>query len=111
MIALALAVLFMTATPQDSPSACEIAPGVETDWAACVRDLPEGSPQQHLARLNLASTAYLNRDYATAERVYDEAGDFGSFASDALYAFRADTRRQVGREKDAVADARSSWRL
>lgn len=110
MIALAFA-LALTVAPQEIPAVCDPAPGVAPDWAACAAALPEGSPEQRLARLNLAAEAYLGRDYGTADRVYDQAGDFGPFASDALYAFRADTRWQVGREKEAVADARSSWRL
>ena len=113
MIALALT-LFLTTGPiqaQDIPAVCDPAPGVETDWTACAAALPEGSQLQRLARLNGASEAYQDRDYATAARLYDEVGDFGPFASDVLYAFRADTRQQVGRDKEATADARAAWGL
>ena len=110
MIALALALTLMTAVPQDTPPACEIAPGVATDWAACARALPDGSPQQRLARLNQATEAYLNRDYGAAERLYDQAAGDQQVHSDVwLHAFRGDTYQQVGRDKEAVADARIAW--
>ncbi len=109
MLALAIA-LFLTAAPQEIPAVCEPAPGVAPDWAACAEALPDGSPQQRLARLNQASEAYLTRDFATAERLYDEAAGGEEVWSDVwLHAFRADTYQQVGREKDAVADARTAW--
>jgi len=108
MIALALA-LFLTA-PQEVPAVCAPAPGVAPDWAACAEALPEGSPQQRLARLNQASEAYLNRDYGAAERLYDAAAGEEAVWSDVwLHAFRGDTYQQVGRDKDAVADARTAW--
>ncbi|GAA0870221.1 hypothetical protein GCM10009116_20570 [Brevundimonas basaltis] len=108
MLALALG-LFLTAAPQEIPAVCEPAPGVAPDWAACVEALPEGSPQQRLARLNQATEAYLNRDYGTAERVYDQLGDLAPLASEIQYAFRADTYQQVGRDKEAAAAARAAW--
>lgn len=111
MIALALA-FALTAAPQEIPAACEPSPGVETDWAACAEALPEGSPQQRLARLNQATDAYLNRDYGTAERLYDAAVEDDQVWSDVwLHAFRGDTYQQVGRDKDAVADARVAWAI
>lgn len=110
MIALALA-LALTTAPQDVPPVCEMAPGVETDWAACAQALPEGSLQQRIARLNQATEAYLNRDYGTAAGLYDRLGDFGPLSSELMYAFRADTLQQVGRDKDAAADAAAAWRL
>ena len=80
------------------------------DWAACAEALPDGSPQQRLARLNQASEAYMARDYGAAERLYDEAAGMESVWSDVwLHAFRGDTYQQVGRDKDAVADARTAW--
>ncbi|MDZ4113305.1 MAG: hypothetical protein U1E18_27445, partial [Brevundimonas sp.] len=87
------------------------APGVATDWEACADALPQGSPQQRLARLNQATEAYLNRDYGAAERLYDEAtaGDQLVHSDVWMHTFRADTYQQVGRDKDAVADARVAW--
>lgn len=109
MIALALA-LALTAAPQEIPAVCEPAPGVAPDWAACAEALPDGSPQQRLARLNQASEAYMARDYGAAERLYDEAAGEEAVWSDVwLHAFRGDTYQQVGRDKDAVADARTAW--
>ena len=109
MIALALA-LMLTAAPQEVPAVCEPTPGVATDWAACAGALPEGSPQQRLARLNMATEAYLGRDYGAAERLYDAAAGEGEVWSDVwLHAFRGDTYQQVGRDKEAVADARTAW--
>lgn len=109
MIALAVA-LFLTAAPQEVPAVCQPAPGVVPDWAACAEALPEGSPQQRLARLNQASEAYLARDYGAAERLYDAAAGEETVWSDVwLHAFRGDTYQQVGRDKDAVADARTAW--
>jgi Flp pilus assembly protein TadD len=113
MIALAFALLLTSAplaAPQDIPAACDPAPGVAPDWAACAEALPDGSPLQRLARLNQASEAYLNRDYAAAERLYDQIGD-GPLSSEVMYAFRADTLQQVGRDKDATADAHAAWLL
>jgi len=110
MIALALA-LFLTAAPQEIPAVCEPAPGVAPDWAACAEALPDGSPQQRLARLNQATEAYLNGDYGTAERLYDEAaaGDGEIYSDVWMHAFRGDTYQQVGRDKEAAADARLAW--
>ena len=109
MIALAIA-LALTAAPQEIPAVCEPAPGVAPDWAACAEALPDGSPQQRLARLNQASEAYMARDYGAAERLYDEAAGEEAVWSDVwLHAFRGDTYQQVGRDKDAVADARTAW--
>lgn len=109
MIGLVLAVA-LAAAPQEAPGACTISPGVATDWAACAEALPEGSPQQRLARLNQATEAYLNRDFGAAERLYDQAaGDDQVWSDVYLHAFRADTYQQVGRDKEAVADARMAW--
>lgn len=110
MIALALA-LSLISGPQEIPAVCEPAPGVAPDWAACAEALPEGSPQQRLARLNQATEAYLVADYGLAERLYDEASAGGQAVhSDVwLHAFRGDTYQQVGRDKEAVTDARTAW--
>lgn len=110
MIALALALTLMAA-PQEVPPACDPTPGVATDWAACADALPEGSPQQRLARLNQATEAYLTGDYGTAERLYDAAtaGDQLVQSDVWMHTFRGDTYQQVGRAKDAVADARIAW--
>lgn len=109
MIALVFA-LTLVAAVQETPGVCTIAPGVETDWAACAEALPEGSPEQRLARLNQATEAYLNRDYGAAERLYDQASEGAEVWSDVfLHAFRADTYQQVGRDKEAAADARMAW--
>lgn len=109
MIGLVLAVA-LAAAPQEAPGACTMSPGVATDWAACAEALPEGSPQQRLARLNQATEAYLNRDFGAAERLYDQAaGDDQVWSDVYLHAFRADTYQQVGRDKEAVADARMAW--
>lgn len=109
MIVLALALTLISA-PQEVPAVCAPAPGVAPDWAACAEALPEGSPQQRLARLNQATEAYLNRDYGAAERLYDAAAGEGEVYSDVfLHAFRSDTWQQVGRDKEATADARIAW--
>jgi len=113
MLTFALALTMMAATPQEIPPACQPAPGVAPDWAACAEALPEGSPQQRLARLNQATEAYLSRDYGAAEQLYDEAaaGDGEVYSDVWMHAFRGDTYQQVGRDKDAVADARFAWQI
>ncbi|HYC68083.1 hypothetical protein [Brevundimonas sp.] len=114
MIGIAFALLLTAAPmagPQEVPAVCEPAIGVAPDWAACAQALPEGSPQQRFARVNQAAEAYLNRDYEAAEQLFDQAGALDPFSSDVLYAFRADTRQHVGRDKDATADARAAWLL
>lgn len=108
MLALALA-LALTAAPQDIPPACNPPEGVAPDWKACVDALPEGSPDQRFFRMRMATDAYFARDYGTAARVFDQVGGLDDFASDAVYAFRADTYQQVGRDKEATADARAAW--
>ena len=109
MLAQIFALALITA-PQEIPAVCEPEPDVATDWAACAAALPEGSPEQRLARLNQATEAYLNRDYGAAERLYDQAAEGAEVWSDVfLHAFRADTYQQVGRDKEAVADARAAW--
>ena len=114
MIAIALALLLTAAPlagPQEVPAVCEPAAGVAPDWAACADALPEGSQQQRFARVNQATEAYLDRRYGAAEQLFDQAGELEPFSSDVLYAFRADTRQHVGRDKEATADARAAWRL
>ncbi|NJC40453.1 tetratricopeptide (TPR) repeat protein [Brevundimonas alba] len=108
MIALAFALALIS---QDIPDVCRAPEGEAPDWAACAQALPDGSPQQTFARLNQATEAYLDRDYGDAGRVFDRAGDFGPFESDALYVFRADTRQHLGRDKEATADAEAAWRI
>ncbi len=113
MIAFSLALTLATApTPQvtevQPPPACRT-----TDYQACADATAPGSPAHSWAMINLGTQAYLSRNFAEAVRLYDAAPMPGqTVSSDAhFHAFRGDAYRHVGRDKEALEDARMAWRL
>lgn len=91
-----------------TPPACRT-----TDYQACADATAPGSPPHSWALINLGTQAYLARDFAGAVHLYDEARLPGqTIASDAhFHAFRGDAYHHVGRDKEALDDARMAWRL
>ena len=113
MLVFSLALTLATApTPQvtevQPPPACRTA-----DYQACADATAPGSPAHSWALINLGSQAYLARNFAEAVRLYDAARQPGqTVSSDAhFHAFRGDAYRRVGRDKEALDDARMAWRL
>ena len=90
------------------PPACRT-----SDYQACADATAPGSLAHSWAMINLGTQAYLARDFAGAVRLYDAARMPGqTVSSDAhFHAFRGDAYRHVGRDKEALDDARMAWRL
>jgi len=91
------------------PSACRANDGEQVDFQACADLAKRGSPERALALINLGTQAFLKQDYQTAVRFYDEAAprDGGKLFSDAsFHAFRASAYDRVGRNAEAISDAR-----
>lgn len=82
---------------------------------ACVQASAPGTIWQSLALINLGTQAYMRGDYASAERLYDEARPSDpsqKMYSDAgFHAFRAATYDHVGRDREALEDARTALAL
>lgn len=99
--------------PEEIPRACNANLTAQFSWRACYAASDEGSLIRVLAALNVASEAYLERDYAEAVRLFDEVDvilDGEDLWPDPwLDAFRADAYQHVGRDKDALERAASSW--
>jgi len=118
MIGLTLALALMSAGGPDTAATQEIPPpacradaqGV-MDYQACADATPKGSAGHAFALINLATQAYLDHDFPTALRLYDEAAPAGqTITSDVLFhTFRGDTFRHAGRMAESQADARRAW--
>lgn len=96
----------------EMPAACRRDANGAVDPQACADAAPVGSPVRGLALINLARNAYIEGDYATALRLYDEAQPPGqTMASDVLFhTFRADTYAHAGRDGPALVEAGTAWR-
>lgn len=97
---------------QDTPPPeCRYDAAGRVDHEACAAAAPAGSPWRSLALINLGTQAFRRNDYPAAIRFYDEAlptnGD--AFYSDATFhAYHAATLQAVGRQSEAIAEARRS---
>jgi tetratricopeptide (TPR) repeat protein len=81
------------------------------DYQACADAAPPGSPARSLSLINLGTEAFLKRDYATAVRLYDEAdppkGSQHLFSDAYFHAFRGAAYAHVGRDTEALANAKT----
>jgi Flp pilus assembly protein TadD len=78
------------------------------DYRACAAAAPAGSPERVLALINLASEAFMDRNFPEAVRLYDEAIPPGKQVYSDVYfhAFRGSAYDHVGRDADGYRDAR-----
>lgn len=100
-------------TPEPPPPAvCQGSPG-QVDWDACLAALPPNSGLRGLALINLGTRAFLNQDYATAVRYYDEAQPPGqTLLSDVTFhAYRASAYWHAGRQSEAAREAATAHRM
>jgi len=95
---------------RDTPTACRPDGQGRVDYAACVAVARPGSPERSLALINLGTQAFLQNDFATAVRRYDEAVLPGQkLYSDAIFhAFRGAAYQRVGRKTEALENARTA---
>jgi Flp pilus assembly protein TadD len=99
---------------QDSvPAACREDAQGQVDFRACAEVAPKGSPLRSLSLINLATAAYVQNDYATAVRLYDEAVPPGQkvYSDASFHAFRGAAYEKVGRSREALEDARTALTL
>lgn len=93
------------------PPSCQL-PLDQINYRTCADAAPAGSPARSWALINLGSQAFVEGDMARAARLYDEArpADGQEMYSDpTFHAFRGAAYDHVGRSKEALADARTSW--
>jgi tetratricopeptide (TPR) repeat protein len=97
---------------ESPPVACQGSPG-QVDWDACLAALPLNSGYRPLALINLGTRAFLNQDYATAVRYYDEAQPPNqTLLSDVTFhAFRASAYWHAGRQPEATREAATTHRM
>jgi Flp pilus assembly protein TadD len=91
------------------PPACRADAAGAVDNQACADAAAPDSPARTLALINLGSRAFERGDYAAAVRYYDEAQppDGEQIYSDAVFhAYRGAAYFHVGRDHEALADAR-----
>ncbi|WP_146112077.1 MULTISPECIES: M48 family metallopeptidase [unclassified Brevundimonas] len=94
-----------------TPPSCQLPMG-QINYRTCANAAPAGSPARSWALINLGSQAFVEGDMAQAARLYDEArpGDRQEVYSDPVFhAFRGAAYDHVGRSKEALTDARTSW--
>ena len=105
---LALAAPPVLAQDDSLPLACRPQPGRGVDYLRCANAVEPGSAAHRWALINLASQAVQANDFPTAVRRYDEAAAGGqSLISDPLFhAYRGTAFAHVGRDEEALADAR-----
>lgn len=115
LLSAALAALIGAASPAAAQTAaCRPDASGQVNYQACADAAPKGSPDRGLALINLGTQAYGRRDFATAVRLYDEAQPANGLmmVSDAAFhAFRADAYSHVGRDADALKDAKISLQV
>lgn len=114
-IAAALAIFFVGSASAQSdepmPPACRENAQGRVDYQACYNATTAGSGLRAVAAMNLGTVAFMQNDPVTAVRYYDEAQphDGTRFYSDAsFHAFYGSTLHQVGREAEALEQARMS---
>lgn len=103
-----------SAQPAQTLPQCQPAAGGRVDFQACYAASAPGSSERIFAAINLGSGAAAQNDYVTAVRYFDEAQphDGTILYSDAgFHALYAQTLQRVGREGEALEQARMSWAL
>lgn len=114
----ALAALCCSAAPAvaqtEPPPQCRYNAAGQVDYQACLDASEPGSPWQILSLINLGTQAYQNTDFARAVGYYDRAQprDGTLMYSDAgFHANYAATLSQVGRDEEALVQARAALAL
>lgn len=109
---LALITALSLAEPDTTvPPSCQL-PLEQINYRTCADAAPAGSTIRSWALINLGSQAFIDGDMTRAARLYDEARPADSqdiYADPTFHAFRAAAYDHVGRSKEALADARTSW--
>lgn len=104
-----------TQAPQEvpMPAVCMADAAGITNFQACADATPAGSAPHSYALINLATNAYLEDDFATAVDLYDRAIPPGQkvYSDVFFHTFRADTYHHVGRDAEALEDARTAWAI
>jgi len=93
----------------DDRPECHWPAGAPDQWNECAAAANSGSPLWVLAHMNLGTIAFFEHDFESAAHHYDlsKPGASESHMSDPfLHAFRSATFLQVGRQADALEDAR-----
>lgn len=97
------------------PAACNPDAQGRLDFKACYEATTPGTPERSLAAINLGTQAFLGRDFATAVRFYDEAQPPGAtnkvYSDPVFHAFRAAAFSHVGREAEALENARTALEM
>lgn len=94
----------------DDPPECHWPAEKADRWAACAVAAREGSGLWVLAHMNLASDAFLERDFETAAHHYDLTTQTelqGIMSDPFFHAFRSSTFFYVGRRDEALVDAKT----
>lgn len=102
------------AQTDEPPPQCRYDAEGRIDYQACLDATSPGSPWHSLSLINLGTQAYQNADFARAVAYYDRAqpSDGSLMYSDAAYhANYAATLGQVGRDADAIVQARAALAL
>jgi Flp pilus assembly protein TadD len=113
-LALALVPTAVSAQNDQPPPQCRYDAAGQVDYQACLDASTPGSPWHSLSLINLGTRAYQQADFARAVDYYDRAqpGDGTIMYSDAAYhANYAATLSQVGRDADALVQARAALAL
>ena len=92
---------------------CQPRQGAPLDYQACADASEPGSAKQRWALINLGTQAFLKREFAKAAGFYDAAAAGGkAIYSDAnFHAFRAYAYKEVGRQEDALTDAKLAYAI
>ena len=101
------------AAPPDR-SVCRAAQPTPADWQKCAASAPKVSLDRQLALMNLGSIAFEKGDLKSAVKLYDEARPPNGkrLLSDVIFhANRAAAYHHVGRNQEAMADARFALNL
>jgi len=94
----------------DDPPECHWPAGQPEQWGACAAAAQEGSPPWVMSHMNLGTNAFLEHDFERAAHHYDlsKSSALGNTYSDPfLHAYRSATFLHVGRQADALEDART----
>ncbi len=114
LVLLAGGVSAAVAQSDQPPPACRYNAAGQLDYQACLDASAPGTPWHMLSLINLGTQAYQRADFASAVSFYDRAqpNDGTLMYSDAGYhANYAATLSQVGRDADALVQARAALAL
>ncbi|AYG94876.1 tetratricopeptide repeat protein [Brevundimonas naejangsanensis] len=105
------AALWLAGPDMTVPASCQV-PLDRINYRTCADEAPVGSPARSWALINLGSQAFMAGDMARAVKLYDEArpaDGLNMYSDPVFHAFRGAAYDHVGRSKEALADAQTSW--